>query len=72
MGNSPLLCTTPKIKSIVTAACNQLGDSSSTAYKIYMCCKKVMDLMLGLIMTPARETSILDGCPLISTAFRRP
>lgn len=32
MGYSPLLCATPKMKFIVTAACNHLG----TAYKIYV------------------------------------
>lgn len=47
MGYSPLCSATPKMKFIATAACNQLGYSSSTAYKMIMlCCKKVMDLML--------------------------
>ena len=36
MGYSPHLCTTPKMKFIATAARNQLGYSSSTAYKIYV------------------------------------
>ena len=73
MGYSPLLSTTPKMKFIVTAACNQLGYSSSTAYKIYVVLLEghgpyaAIDypsiVSFSRILTSGRETPILHGCP---------
>lgn len=83
MGYSPLLSsTTPKMKFIVTAACNQLGYSSSTAYKIYVVLQEghgpyaAIDytsiVFLSRILTPARETPILYVYPLLSSVFMGP
>lgn len=80
MGYSLLSALPPKMKFIVTAACNRLGYSSSTAYKIYDVLQEGHGPYAGIdytsivsfsrILTPAGETPILYGCPLISSAFR--
>lgn len=70
------------MKFIVTAACNQLGYSSSTAYKIYVVLQEgrgpyaaihyTSIVSFSRILTPARETLKLYGCPLLSSALRGP
>lgn len=72
MGYSPSLCTTPKMKFIVTAACNQLGYSSSTAYKTYAVLQEghgpyaridyTSIVSFSRILTPATETLAIWGC----------